>query len=406
VHGRDLPQGIGGAVSTYRLYRGLTAAGIDARILCQKPTLDSSAEIPRLPRLERFLGRVTSRIGLNDIHCVGAFKVNKLPAYLEADIINFHGIHGQYFSYLALPSLTQNKPAVFTVRDMWPFTGHCAVSYDCERWKTGCGHCPYPNAPPAMPTKHDTSHFEWKLKDWAYRHSRLTVVCLSRRMTEQANQSILGRFPVYHIPNGVDTEAYKPMDPILCRSALGIPSGKKVLLFAAGHLNRQHKGSDLLATALRNLPTSMKAEIVLLLLGEGGELIADAFDVKVKALGFVGGDRLKSLIYCASDLFVLPTRGEGLPNVLLESMACGTPMVSFDVGGVPDLVRPGLTGYLAGADDAQELGRGILELLEDERLRDAMGRRCREVACAEFSAELEIRRYVDLYQQLLCDGHR
>jgi glycosyltransferase involved in cell wall biosynthesis len=150
----------------------------------------------------------------------------------------------------------------------------------------------------------------------------------------------------------------------------------------------------------------MKAEIVLLLLGEGGELIADAFDVKVKALGFVGGDRLKSLIYCASDLFVLPTRGEGLPNVLLESMACGTPMVSFDVGGVPDLVRPGLTGYLAGADDAQELGRGILELLEDERLRDAMGRRCREVACAEFSAELEIRRYVDLYQQLLCDGHR
>lgn len=406
IYGRDTPQGFGGAVSTYRLHLGLRASGVDSRILCQKRGLASSVEIPRLPRLERLIGHVTLRLGLNDLHCVGAFNIKKLPAYQEADLLNFHGIHGQFFSYLALPFLTASKPAVFTVRDMWPLTGHCAVSYDCERWRTGCGNCPYPSAPPALPTKRDSTHMEWKLKSWAYRQSRLTVVTLSRRMTEQARQSMLGHFPIHHIPNGVDTEAYRPLEPVLCRTALGVPAGKKVLMFAAGYLNRQHKGSDLLAKALRALPSALKSEIVLLLLGDGGESLADTFDVPVIPLGFVGGHRIKAVAYSAADLLVLPTRGEGLPNVLLESMACGTPMVSFDVGGVPDLVRPGVTGYLARSGDAQDLEQGIRQLLEDAPLRRAMSQQCRGIACAEYSTKLEVQKYMALYDSLLGNRHR
>jgi glycosyltransferase involved in cell wall biosynthesis len=351
--------------------------------------------------MERFLSRVTFRLGLNDVHCVGAFQIKNMPAYMEADLVHFQVIHGQFFSYLALPSLTANKPAVFTIRDMWPLTGHCAVSYDCERWKLGCGKCPYPDAPPPLPAQWDSSRLEWKLKNWSYSHSRLTVVALSRRMTEQAQQSMLGHFPIHHIPNGVDTEVYRPLDPHLCRSALGIPAEKKVLLFAAGHLNRQHKGSDLLAQALHALPPSLKTEIVLLLLGEGGEVIADAFDVQVLPLGYVGGHRFKALAYSAADLCVLPTRGEGLPNVLLESMACGIPMVSFDIGGVPDLVRPGATGYLARPEDVQDLRNGILTLLEDAALRQAMGQQCRAIALTEYAVELEVQRYIALYHDVL-----
>jgi glycosyltransferase involved in cell wall biosynthesis len=354
--------------------------------------------------MERLLSRVTFRLGLNDVHCVGAFKIKNMPAYVEADLLNFHGIHGQFFSYLALPSLTANKPAVFTVRDMWPLTGHCAVSYDCERWKLGCGQCPYPDAPPALPAKRDSTRLEWQLKNWVYGHSRLTVVFISRRMTEQAKHSILGRFPVHHIPNGVDIEAYQQLDPEQCRSLLGIPRGKKVLLFAAAHLNRYHKGSDLLGKALQSLPRSLKTEIVLLLMGEGGEIIADAFDVQVLPLGYVGGHRLKAMAYSAADLFVLPTRGEALGNVLLESMACGTPMVSFDVGGVPDLVRPGITGYLARPADAQDLRDGIWQLLEDAPLRQAMSQQCRAIAVEEYSVELEVQRYIALYHEVLRHG--
>jgi glycosyltransferase involved in cell wall biosynthesis len=118
-------------------------------------------------------------------------------------------------------------------------------------------------------------------------------------------------------------------------------------------------------------------------------------------MGYVGGARLKTMLYSAANLFVLPTFGEGLPNVLLESMACGVPMVSFDVGGVPDLVRPGVTGYLAVPADVDDLRRGILTLLEDTAGRVAMGQRCRDIAVTEYDTTYEIHRYIDLYHHVL-----
>jgi glycosyltransferase involved in cell wall biosynthesis len=357
--------------------------------------------IPRAPLAERVLSRVTLRLGLNDVHCVGAFRIKQMSAFQEADVINFHGIHGQFFSYLALPTLTANKPAVFTVRDMWPLTGHCAVNYDCERWRTGCGHCPYPTVGPPLPGGRDGTRLEWKLKRWAYRHSRMTMVALSRRMRDQLKQSMLGHLPVYHIPNGVDTEAYQPLDQVMCRVGLDIPAHKKVLLFAAAHLNRHNKGGAVLLQALHDLPPALRKDLVVLLMGEGGETLASATDLDVRPMGYVGGARLKTLLYAAADLFVLPTFGEGLPNVLLESMSCGTPMVSFDVGGVPDLVRPGVTGYLAAPADVDDLRHGILMLLEDTAGRLAMGQHCRDIAVTEYDTTYEIQRYIDLYHQVL-----
>jgi glycosyltransferase involved in cell wall biosynthesis len=351
-------------------------------------------------RAERMLSRLTQRLGLNDVQCVGAFRIKRLPAFQEADVVNFHGLHGQFFSYLALPTLTADKPSVFTVRDMWPLTGHCAVSFDCERWRTGCGKCPYPEAPPALPSGRDGTRLEWKLKRWAYRHSRMTVVALSTRSAEQLKQSMLGHLPICHIPNGVDTEAYRPLDPAMCRATLDIPSGKKVLLFAAGHLDRRHKGGGPLLQALHGLPPALQKDLVLLLMGEGGEGLTGATDLDVRDLGFIGGARLKAVAYGAADLFVLPTFGEGLPNVLLESMACGTPMVSFDVGGVPDLVRPGVTGYLAAPANVDDFRRGILMLLEDAAGRAAMGQRCRDIAVKEYDAAYEVERYIELYRHV------
>ncbi|MGE3541887.1 MAG: glycosyltransferase [Candidatus Tectimicrobiota bacterium] len=400
IHGKDFPEG-GGAVSTYRLNAGLCKAGVHSRIMCQRKTQPTSAQLPTSPRLEWLLGHFTGRLSLNDIHCIGAFKVKRHEAYVNADIIHFHGIHSQFFSYLALPSLTAEKPAVFTLRDMWPFTGHCAFSYDCERWKIGCGKCPYPDAPPIMPSRVDGSRIDWKLKNWAYSRSHLTIVSLSRRMVEQAKQSMLQRFPIYHIPNGVDTEAYQPLDRERCRAILGIPPQKKVLMFGAVRLNDRRKGGDLLIKALESLPHALQKDIVLLLLGHNGEAIAQAVKLQALPLGYVTGARLKSVAFSAADLFIFPTRGEGLPNVLLESMACGTPMVASDVGGVPDLVRPQVTGYLAASESAEELCTGIVQLLEDEELRQTMRQQCRTIAVQEYAVELEVQRHIELYQQLL-----
>ncbi|HEY7650560.1 MAG TPA: glycosyltransferase [Methylomirabilota bacterium] len=398
VHGKDFPDG-GSAISMYRLHHGLRKAGVDSRILCNLPTQPTSVAIPRAWRVENMISGVTMRLGLNDVHCVGAFRIKRLPAFQEADVVNFQVIHGQFFSYLALPALTAEKPAVFTVRDMWPLTGHCAVNYDCERWRTGCGSCPYPMAPPPVPGRDGTA-LEWKLKRWAYRHSRMTVVALSRRMTEQLQQSILGHLPIVHIPNGVDTEAYRPLERAMCRTALEIPMDKKVLLFGAGHLNRTHKGAALLVKALRGLPARLQKDLVLLLMGADGDVLAGETDLDVRSMGYIGGARLKRLLYSAADLFVLPTLGEGLPNVLLESMACGIPMVSFDVGGVPDLVRHGVTGYLAAPTDADDFRRGVLALLEDEAGREAMAQHCRDIAVKEYDVAYEVQRYIDLYRRV------
>lgn len=170
---------------------------------------------------------------------------------------------------------------------------------------------------------------------------------------------------------------------------------------AALNLSQFWKGGDLLTKALQALPRSLQKELVLILIGDKGSAIAESTDIQTLDLGYVSNDRLKAICYSAAHLFVHPTRVESLGLVLLESMACGTPAVSFDVGGVPDLVRPGLTGYLAQPENAAQLRDGIVQLLEDEPLRRAMGQECRRVVLHEYSLDLVVKRYVTLYHHLL-----
>ncbi|MBE9513434.1 MAG: glycosyltransferase [Chloroflexi bacterium] len=401
IHITDNIRAAGGIVVARRLHLGLKRAGVDSKILCGRKTtnLPDIVEIPRSRKLESQIRRVTSRLGLNDIHAVSSFGIRKSEVYLNADILHIQGIHSNFFSYLALPWLTQTKPAVFTLHDMWALTGHCAISYDCDRWKIGCGQCPYPDVIPSI--RRDNTRLDWRLKNWVYARSNLTIVAPSSQLTEQARQSMLNRFPIYHIPHGIDTETYQPIDPEQCRWLLGVPSGKKVLMFAALNMNHFWKGGDLLLKALQSLPKSLKAETVLLLLGNGGEAIAEAAGIQTLHLGYISNDRLKTIAYSAADLFVSPTRAEAFGLVLLESMACGTPVVSFRVGGVPDLARPGITGYLAEPEDADDLRNEIIQLLEDESLRNYMSQQCRAIVLKEYTLELQIERYIELYRQIL-----
>ena len=362
--------GGGGVVGMSRLHSGLRERGIDSQILCDRKTTDSPhvkefQHRPRLEILEKLLRQTTSKLGLNEIHRLSSFKINEHEAYIDADIVHFHGLHGGFVNYLALPGLTKDKPAVFTLRNMWSMTGHCTYSYDCDRWKTGCGKCPYPHTNP--PIERDATRLEWKLKDWSYGRSNLTIVAISTWLTEQAQQSkLINRYPIYQISNGTDTTIYKPLDQEQCRLELGIPLGKKVLMFAAVQLNDFRKGGDLLLKALQSLPKSLKAETVLLLIGkagEMGEMITETTGMQVFNLGYISDDHRKAICYSAADLFLFPTRAEAFGNVALESIACGTPVVSFKVGGVPDQVRPGITGFLATPEDPEDFCKWIIQLL-------------------------------------------
>ncbi len=391
----------GAGIAGYRLHQGLLKQKIDSKLLVGivKTDSDRVTSVPQRTRVDNLVRRVTSRIGFNYVDQISTFDISKHKFYQNADILNFHNLHTRYFNYLAIPKLTKTKPAIFTLHDMWSFTGHCAYSYDCDRWKIGCGKCPYPDSYPAINL--DNSHIEWKLKDWIYSKLNLTIVTPSRWLTEQAQASMLIRFPIHHIPYGIDTTAYQPLDPLLCKTVLDIPKNKKVLLFGADSIKDNRKGGDLLLKALQQLPQSLKAETILLTFGNGGEAITSELGMSTLSLGYISSDRLKSMAFSAADLFIFPTRADNLPLVLQESMACTTPMVSFKIGGVPDLVRHKITGYLAQPEDVEDFCNGIITLLADEELRQKMSENCRAIALAEYSLELQAKRYIELYEQVL-----
>lgn len=393
--------GGGGAGAMYSLHCALRNLGVESKILCEIKTTDSPyvSVLPRKSISERLIKRVTSRLGLNDIHRISSSKIKQLEIYKEADIINFHGIHSGFLSYLALPRLTRDKPAVFTLHDMWPLTGHCAQSYDCNRWETGCGKCPYPQAYP--PVSMDNTRLEWRLKRWAYNHSSFSVVAPSKWLTGLARESMLNHLPIHLIPNGINCEVFSPLESEKFRPMLEIPPDKKVLMFAASSLKDPGKGGDLLLEALKSLPAGLKSKTCLLTMGNQGEGVESAVGMKTVNLGFITSERLKAIAYSIADVFVSPTRAESFGLVIAEGMACGTPSVSFKVGGVTDLVRPGITGYLAEPEDAKDLRNGIIQLLEDDSARNSMSLRCREIALKEYTLELQAQRYIELYSQLL-----
>ncbi|MGI0492267.1 glycosyltransferase family 4 protein [Alkalinema pantanalense CENA528] len=391
----------GAALAGYRLHQSLLNQKIDSRQLVgvKQTSSDRVAKVPRSPYLEQNIGRLTYRLGLNYLNYQTFSNISKHDFYLNADILNFHNLHSNYFNYLDIAKLTRTKPAVFTLHDMWSFTGHCSYSYDCGKWQTGCGQCPYLNTYPA--THRDITALEWKLKQRVYSQSNLAIVAPSLWLYQQAQQSLLNRFSIHHIPYGIDTTVYQPLDPDQCRAVLNIPQGKQVLLFAAASLADDRKGGDLLFKALLDLPQSLKAETVLLVMGSGGDEIEANLGISTINLGYISSDRIKAIAYSAADLFIFPTRADNLPLVLQESMACGTPMVSFKIGGVPDLVRPGETGYLAAPEDIEDFRQGIIQLLENAEHRHQMRQTCRAIALQEYTLELQAQRYMQLYQQRL-----
>ena len=388
-----------------RLHTSLKEAGVDSKVLhidgkgnaadngfiqISKPT--------DMKRMNRCIHSLTQLTGLHALSGVRSSRIKKMSAYQDADILHIHRML-YVISYLGLPSLTKDKPSVLTLCDAWALTGRCYHSLDCERWKNGCGTCPHQNIFPS--TTVDWSHYEWLLKKWAYGHSKMVVVAKSRWMQEMLRESILKLFPVYWIPNGIDVNSFKPLEKKACRKALGIPNGKKVLMLIAVNQKNYVKGGDLILKALEDLPNSFKKEIILFLAGTKPFDFKRALGIETLNLGYLDCDSLKALAYSTADLFICPSRVENFPNVVLESMSCGTPVVAFRVGGIPDCVHPYKTGYLAKPFDTKDLSRGIIEIIEDQSLREHMRDDCRSLMVRDFSKEKNLEKYLNLYKSLL-----
>jgi glycosyltransferase involved in cell wall biosynthesis len=393
----------GAALAGYRLHRGLRGAGVDAEMIVgRKSSHDDSVRQLRAWRtLRRPAKRVLGRAGLNELDGISAYGLGRRDEFQRADVVHYHAIHGDYFSYPVMASLTARKPSVLTLHDMWPFTGHCSFSFECTRFQTGCGQCPHLDAFPAV--ERDSTRVEWKLKNATWARSRITVVSPSHWLADEARKSMLGHFDIEVIPHGIDTTVFEPVERGAARAALRLPGDRPILLYGAAYVADRRKGPDLLLDALARLPRQLAAEVTVALMGHWGQSLAPrvrAAGCEAVDFGFIESDRLKAVLYSAADLFVFPSRADNSPLTVLESLACGTPVVAFDVGGVPEMVRDGRNGRLVGAEDASGLGAAIAELLADPGSRARLGSEARALVCAENQEALAVRRHLELYESL------
>lgn len=393
----------GSGRSAYRVHSGLKHLGVRSRMLVGLKVTQDSDVLPIANNVfnataDRFFNRALGRLSFQYLFFPSSFGLLGHQWFREADIVQLYNTHGNYFSHTVLPLLSRRRPVVWRLSDMWPMTGHCAYSFDCERWRTGCGQCPILSDRPEL--YRDTTATLWKIKRWSYSHSALTIVAPSKWMADMAAASpLLGRFAIHLIPNGLDTTVFVPTPKHEARKSLQIDQSERVILFSAQSLTDPRKGGAHIQGAISRLAESEK-NLSVLMVGENGKNIDLPASVRTRFTGRVDDDKALANIYSAADVFVLPTLAENLPNGVLESMACGTPPVVFDVGGCRDAVRHMETGYLAEYADVEDLTRGIRLLLNDAELRDRLGRRSREVAMSEYGIELQARRFLSLYQEL------
>ncbi len=400
IHEHGRTHGGGAVTAMHRLHAGLRARGVESIIACRNRAIDSPdiVELPAAPRVEKLLGKLTWRIGLNEVNCVSTFKLRDFRPFLDADVVNIHGWHTNYFNYLALPALARRKPIVGTMHDMWNITGHCSQCYDCERWKIGCGQCPYPETFP--PIGRDATAWEWKLKKRVYDKSNITFVAPSRWLVDLSKQGgLLRDHDVRQIPNPVDTTIYAPRDRDAARAELGLPLDKHIIFFVSVAINSRGKGGDLMLAALNQLPRHIRDNTMLLLLGERGEEFAAACGLPAAPMGYVHEDERKALMYAAADVLVQPSRAENQSLVILEAMSCGVPVVAFDVGGTSEIVSAGPGGILADRENVEQLSRGIATILSDQAVGRRLGAAGRRSVIENYSLDLHCRRYIELFEE-------
>jgi glycosyltransferase involved in cell wall biosynthesis len=319
-------------------------------------------------------------------------------ARFAPDIVNLHWVGSGYVRIETLAKL--QKPVVWTLQDMWAFTGGCHYSQNCDRYQQQCGKCPQLKSQ----KERDLSRQIWKRKQKAWKHVNLTVVTPSRWMAECVRgSSLLGDRRVEVIPFCLDTQTYRPIDSKFARSLLGLPSDKQLVLFGAISATADpRKGFHLLLPALQKLSQlGWQENIELVVFGASQPEKPLDVGFKVHYLGNFADDLSLALVYSAADVMVVPSLQESFGQTASEALACGTPVVAFDATGLRDIVDSHKNGYLAKPYELEDLAQGISWILQDRDRYQQLCANAREKAERAFSLEIQAKRYIALFQELL-----
>lgn len=393
----------GAAIAAYRLHSGLRRIDIRSRMAVQWKTSTDPDVIQlrgyanerireirwRLDRAPRKFYPRRERV---------PFSLNYIPSPIArtidqfgADIIHLHWIGN---GMLPISSWSRLKPpVVWTLHDSWAFTGGCHVPHDCRRYEDHCGRCPILHSQ----REHDLSWWIWRAKSKALRKMQPVIVSPSQWLADCARKSsLLGRSRIEVIPHGLDLECFQPYDKAEARAALDLPPGRPLIAFGAmAAFSDWNKGADLLIAALNQLDTD--ADFLIF----GSDRVPEGLSRRAWAAGTLSDEQQIAQVYAAADVMVVPSRSESFSLTTQESLACGTPVVAFRIGGIPDLIEHQVNGYLAEPFDTADLARGIAWVLEDAERHARLRAAARAKAEREYEITYIARRYLALYEEIL-----
>ncbi len=411
----DLETQGGAAIAASRLAQGLSEAGHEVTRIVAEP--DGASHPWRTARLvptrQRWLRGVfaLSRNPNLSPALVEALldpayqrlvsgQLRRLLAEMRPQVINAHNLHAARWGPQVIAEAARWAPVVWTLHDTWSFTGRCCVESSCHLFAEGCdSSCPSADAYPRLARWCIAG--AWRKRQELLRSlPDLVAVTPSAWLASYAREGLWQHHRVEVIHNGLDLRVFKPVPKSVARAALDLPSDRPLLIMSAGGLNDPKKGGGLLREALEQVATPL----TLLLLGEGGGAWSLRNGHRSVALGFVSHPRLLALLYSAADLIVHPTLADNAPLVLQEAIACGTPCVCTPVGGCPEMVRPGESGWGAAETSAPALAEAIEQALADLRAGADLAESCRALAEREYSLHVCVQRYADCFKSLDAAG--
>ncbi|MCG8474561.1 MAG: glycosyltransferase [Cytophagales bacterium] len=325
------------------------------------------------------------------------------PFIAEADIIHLHYVNLGFLSLKGLGKLASlGKPVIWTMHDMWPFTGGCHHSQECVNYEQACGNCKYLR----FPGSRDLSHRIWKKKNEIFRAGNFHLVGVSQWVARLAEESSLGKHvAVSSIPNPLNVQVFQPKEKGELKEAFSIDKEKLVISFAAFNLDDPRKGFGLFLQAMNRLLVAfpdLKNSVKLLVVGKASQkekIYSSGLDVCY--LGLVSGEENMAKVYQASDLYVTSSLDENFGCTIMEALACGTPVVAFPSGGTPELVRDRETGLLADHGSDESLAEKIGEMIKNDALRTACGERGAKEIDQKYSPSIIADQYIDLYKSVL-----
>jgi glycosyltransferase involved in cell wall biosynthesis len=371
-----------GGSSALRLQKAFLDAGIDSNIISMQRDRFPKENIKylriRSKLISRFDNKVQFYLTRNKLKELGLFSypilgtdISKMEELKDADYIYVHWALNGFLNLRAFEKLAKlNKPIIFVMHDMWPITGGCHYSFECEKYIQGCMECPMF----IKIKKNDFAKkgFENKVKFYS-KYNNLFFVSPSKWLYDCAKQAVLTRDkPIFYIPNVLDSNVFKPIDKKIAKQILNIGCEETVIAFGAVSVKTLRKGWAYLQKALEILHFNKDLKnITVLIFGSGNKEIEDAVPYKTKFMGYLRDEYSLALAYNAADVFIVPSVADNQPTTVQESLSCGTPVVGFEVGGVPDMIKHKENGYLAKYKDAEDVAEGIKYCLQ-KKLRGYM----------------------------------